>query len=267
MNTIQKRLLEEKDELEMIEKNTRKRLENAPSGCLRVVKKRKGVEYYYKEIGGVSGGNGRYMKRSEYNLVQRLAQRDYDKKILEKVERRIKAIDVFLSQYEKTDLKEVYKNTSKCRREIIEASKLSDEEYIKRWLEFPYIGKEFHDNMTNIYTEKGERVRSKSEKIIADKLYLLGIPYRYECPLLLNENITVYPDFTILNVEKKREVYFEHFGRMDDFEYVEKVVYKLQSYEKNGIYLGVDLFCTYETGSRPLNMRSLDDFIKKVFLK
>ena len=25
---------------------------------------------------------------------------------------------------------------------------------------------------------KGERVRSKSEKIIADKLYMLGIPYR-----------------------------------------------------------------------------------------
>ena len=53
---------------------------------------------------------------------------------------------------------------------------------------------------------------------------------------------------------------------MDDMEYVEKVVFKLQSYEKNGIYLGVDLFCTYETGKRPLNVRRVDDFIKKVFI-
>lgn len=33
-------------------------------------------------------------------------------------------------------------------------------------------------DMQVIITERGEWVRSKSEKIIADKLYLLGIPYR-----------------------------------------------------------------------------------------
>ena len=77
--------------------------------------------------------------------------------------------------------------------------------------------------------EKGERVRSKSEKIIADKLYMLGIPYRYEYPLVLDGN------------------------------------YKLNTYEKNAIYLGVQLFVTYETSRKALNVRALDDMIKKVF--
>lgn len=266
MNTVKRMLLEEKSELEKIERETRIRLNDAPSGGLRIVKKRGGVEYYYKEAGGTPGGNGRYMKQSEYNLAQRIAQRDYDRQIIEKIERRIKAINNFLVQYDKSDLKEVYKQTHELRRKIIKPSKLSDEEYVKRWLEVTYEGKKFQDNITEIYTERGERVRSKSEKIIADKLYLLGIPYRYESPLILDGDVTIYPDFTILQVEKRKVVYLEHFGRMDDFEYVDKVVYKLQTYEKNGIYLGVDLFCTYETGKRPLNIRRLDDFIRKALI-
>lgn len=266
MNTVKKMLLEEKAELENIEKITQKRLEDAPSGNLRIIKKGQGVEYYYKEPGEKPGANGRYMKKSEYHLAQRLAQRDYDKQILEKVEKRKKAIDNFLTHYDKTELKDVYENTSVQKRRIITPAKLSDEAYVKQWLNITYEGKYFRDNMTEIYTERGERVRSKSEKIIADKLYLLGIPYRYEYPLVLEDNVTIYPDFTILNVDTRREFYLEHFGRMDDMEYVEKVVFKLQSYEKNGIYLGVDLFCTYETGKRPLNVRRVDDFIKKVFI-
>ena len=53
--------------------------------------------------------------------------------------------------------------------------------------------------MTEYYTIKGERVRSKSEKIIADELYRYQIPYKYEFPLTLathNRNIQLYPDFT-----------------------------------------------------------------------
>lgn len=52
-------------------------------------------------------------------------------------------------------------------------------------------------------------MRSKSEVIIADLLNKEGIPYRYEFPLYLKEFNTVYPDFTILNVRKRKEIYWE----------------------------------------------------------
>lgn len=82
-------------------------------------------------------------------------------------------------------------------------------------------------------------MRSKSEKIIADKLYSMGIPYRYEYPLVLERDIVVYPDFTILKIGEQKTLYLEH--------------------------LGINLFVTYETATKPLNTRVLNDFLRKLF--
>ena len=103
------------------------------------------------------------------------------------------------------------------------------------------------------------------EKIIADKLYSMGIPYRYECPILMKNGIKVHPDFTVLKMPEREEVYLEHLGMMDDMEYVESVIRKLNTYEKNGIYLGIHLFITYETAKYPLSLRQLEELIKGVF--
>jgi hypothetical protein len=94
----------------------------------------------------------------------------------------------------------------------------------------------------------------------------MGIPYRYECPLWLDGNVRFYPDFTVLRMPAREEVYFEHFGMMDDIGYVEGMTYKLSTYEKNGIYLGVNLFVTYETEKTALNSKVLDGLIRNVFL-
>ena len=69
-------------------------------------------------------------------------------------------------------------------------------------------------------TLRGERVRSKSEAMIADTLYRLKIPYKYECPLTIRRKTgtsrntkTIYPDFTCLNVRLRQEFVWEHFNR------------------------------------------------------
>jgi len=46
-------------------------------------------------------------------------------------------------------------------------------------------------------TERGDLVRSKSELVIADKLYARDIEYAYEQPFVLPNGKTRYPDFTI----------------------------------------------------------------------
>ena len=115
-------------------------------------------------------------------------------------------------------------------------------------------------------TERGERVRSKSEKIIADKLYMLGIPYRYEFPIVLEGNIKMYPDFTILKMPERKEVYLEHFGKLDDEAYINITIMKLNTYEKNGIYVGVNLFFTYETNRKALNVKALDKMLRTLFV-
>lgn len=47
-----------------------------------------------------------------------------------------------------------------------------------------------------ILTDRGERVRSKTEKIMADYFYRKGIEYKYEQPIYLKGLGTVYPDFS-----------------------------------------------------------------------
>lgn len=55
---------------------------------------------------------------------------------------------------------------------------------IQRFMDEEYEPGRFdEENKTEFITNSGERVRSKSELIIADELYRYQVPYRYEKPL------------------------------------------------------------------------------------
>lgn len=118
-----------------------------------------------------------------------------------------------------------------------------------------------NDKRTQYYY-KDERVRSKSEILIANALTKHNIPYRYEAPIYLNGYGTVYPDFTILNIRLRKELFWEHLGMMDDASYVEKALEKIDTYQKNNIFPGEKLILTHESAYRPLNTRIIDRMIE-----
>lgn len=264
MMTIETQLRKEVLQLEKIINQAQKRLQTVRNGFLRIKKKRGRVEYYFVAV-GEKGGNGKYLKKRERGIAERIAQRDYDEKLIRNAEERIKAITTFIKKYDATSIQKIYAKTSPYRQELITNPVLPDEEYIKQWQAVEYESKAFADDAPEIITERGERVRSKSEKIIADKLYTMGIPYRYECPLILSGNVKLYPDFTILKMPERKEIYLEHLGMMDDENYIRTAMYKLSTYEKNNIYLGVNLFVSHETRKNPLNTRTLDGLLKNLF--
>lgn len=263
MGKIEELINEEIMMLESIAKSTKERMKKAPKGHLRISNKKGRIEYYHKEIGDI--GNGKYIKKKDKELAQRIAQNEYDRDVMTMLDERVKQMSHFLELYNKTDLSKIYDDINEYRKALIYAPMLSDEQYAEMWSKVSYVGKTFDESIPEIITERGERVRSKSEKIIADKLYLMGIPYRYEYPLRINENIVIYPDFTILKPGTRKEIYLEHFGMMDDKEYMENFIYKLNTYERNGIYPGVNLFFTHETSKQPLNTRVLDGMLKSMF--
>ena len=127
------------------------------------------------------------------------------------------------------------------------------EKELVRWYDSEYHGKEFYEGTAEIVTEKGERVRSKSEKILADYFYRNNILYQYERPLYLKGYGTVYPDFTFLSKKTRKEIYWEHEGMMDKPEYAKSAVKKIESYQRNGIHLGERLILTFETELTVLN--------------
>lgn len=165
---------------------------------------------------------------------------------------------------------EVYNKLSSLRQKLITPYIYPEDEFVKQWENEKRIWKEKHvvgtEPEIEILTEKGERVRSKSEKILADKLYMMGVPYIYELPLHLQGHDYVRPDFTVLNKRTHREYYWEHLGMMDNPGYCDKAIRKIESYQRAGHFPGKDLLLTYETSIHPLNSKIAEGIITEYLL-
>jgi hypothetical protein len=84
-------------------------------------------------------------------------------------------------------------------------------------------------------TERGDLVRSKSELVIADKLFARRVEYAYEQPLVLPNGRIRYPDFTITDHARGVTFYWEHLGMLDDPGYRARWQRKLAEYLEAGI--------------------------------
>ena len=111
------------------------------------------------------------------------------------------------------------------------------------------------------YTDKGERVRSKSEVLIANELYRHGIPYRYEYPVFNNGVIMAAPDFNCLNVRLRKEYYWEHLGMMGKEEYANRNTAKIEKYTLAKDFDETSLILTFETDRHPLNTKIIEQKI------
>lgn len=79
-------------------------------------------------------------------------------------------------------------------------------------------------------TERGELVRSKSELIIADKLFTRGINYAYEQALTFSDGRLRYPDFTIVDSARGLTFYWEHLGLLGNPDYRKRWERKKKEY-------------------------------------
>lgn len=243
----------------------RKALKNVPSGSLRIAKSN-GVVQYYRRM-NPKDTTGSYIHAKDKVLVKRLAQKEYDKKVSLAVQAEIALLNHTLKTYNKMNdrkllAEKVFEKFRPLWQVLIHPVRIPDSLYVQEWQSVTYTGKDFSEDMAEYLTARGERVRSKSEIIIADTLLRLKIPYRYEYPINLKtkngERLTLYPDFTCLNLRTRKELYWEHFGMMDNSEYSERAVQKLRLYEQNGIVPGKNLIITTETSTLPINTKQIE---------
>ena len=244
-------------------------LSSAPKGSLRVVRSSGETKYYKRE--NPKNTTGIYIPKKEIKIARELAQKDYDEKVLQSVNQELKFITNTMKTMPEDVHEHVYGQLHPLRQTLITPTREPDEQFIKKWEELEYDKKSFEPEFPDYRTDKNERVRSKSEILIANLLNKLGIPYKYECPLKLRirgnivPNFTIYPDFTLLDVRTRKNVYLEHFGMMDNLEYAEKAVLKISTYEANDIYVGKQLLVTYETVKQPLNPKLLERKLRDFF--
>lgn len=242
--------------------------ENAPSGHLKIAVKKNRVEYYYIKDRGSSRGS--YIPKADISFAAQLAQKDYNHKLLPLLTKEIRCLESFLKATSSlTELQNLYQSFCPARRELIKPLTLTDDQYASQWQNTTWQGKDFPELSPNFFTLKNERVRSKSEVIIANCLFNYGVPYRYEFPLKLkseNGQLTIYPDFLCLNVRTREEIYWEHFGMLDNPEYAQKAVSKISLYARNGIFSGRGLILSMESSTEALNTKDIEKYIQ-CFLK
>lgn len=232
-----------------------------PEGTLRCTSSNGTFQYHI---------DGKYISKKEKDYIQNVAQREYDEKIvplLEKVILKLNEIEAF---YESEILENQFNTMCDARKKLVEPLIEPMDMKVKRFMEEVYEPSVFQeDDNSEFYTIRKERVRSKSELIIADELYRYGIPYRYEKPLILENRgrpVKFRPDFTIMNKTGGKILIFEHLGMLDNPDYVEKNINKIDIYEKNGFLLGDNLIVTHETGKTPLSRGVLDSYIEKYLI-
>jgi len=113
-------------------------------------------------------------------------------------------------------------------------------------------------------TSRGLRVRSKSEVLIAEKLYEYGIDFRYEEVLKIGK-YTFVPDFTVRRRDGK-VFYWEHCGRTSDEEYMTRHRRKMELYEIAGIVPWDNLIVTYDDEEGNINIAAAEGEIKAKLL-
>lgn len=241
--------------------------EEGKSAGLIISKERGTVRYYYTKKDPKSGRKEKlYIRKDQEALARLLAQESYNGKVRKLLEKRIRQLSEILKDFQDDEIDQIYDRLHPARKALISPIMTSYEQRLKKWKSQAYLGKPFDLDALEIYTKKGERVRSKTEKILADHFFDRGLDYKYECPLRFGHGITLYPDFTFLHRTRNEEIYWEHHGRMDDPNYVNKMINKLNYYEKHGISRSRNLVLSFESSTCNLDYHWVDALIEEYLL-
>lgn len=219
------------------------------------------TQFFYREK-----SNGKVIKKyfhqDEMENVKTQLQQEYFQGLIQNLEENLVLIDAFLGKYSKNRAWTYFESLPGPKREVVSPVLLPDEVFVEKWMAEEYQQMGFAADAAEHFTTRGERVRSKSEVIIADALGQLGVPYKYEVPLLLGDR-EIRPDFCCLNVRTRHEYFWEHLGMLDDADYVTRNCRKLEAYLNNGYFLGRELIVTWETAEIPFNREKAAQVIQK----
>lgn len=254
-----------RNQLEQIIQLKTSALENTPAGKLYVSKSNNTIQFYlaHKATQAPAAAatltptsaprkkrNYHYVKRGEENLIRALCQKEYDQNILEKSQKELAAINTLQQLYQAKE------TMPECKMKYVKPATLTDEAYANAWKNIPFTANEDFPQTDFYETSFDLKVRSKSELMIAEMLHSKKVPFRYEMQVLLDK-CTVHPDFCCLNVRTRQEFLWEHFGLMDNPEYAQNAVTKLNEYADKGYTPGINFIATFETASNPLNTKRI----------
>ena len=240
-----------------------KRLPNLAYGKLRISNQQVKPQYFH--IKNLGDTKGIYIPQSNIQLAKNLAQKSYLEKLLRAAQAEVRSIDQILKQDTFGQAEEVYTKLPSARKALVTPLLMDDAEYAKRWQAEIFEPNPYEPENRRYATKRGEYVRSKTEAMIADSYYDMGIPYKCDYPVQVGPNRYRYMDFVLLDVKHRKEIYHEHFGLLDDPQYLMDNLHKLSEYKNIGIFVGKNLILTHDLKDSPLDMNLFRKCIAEIF--
>lgn len=258
-------LCERLEYLDVIRQEIDAYLGSASPGNLSVFSGNSSEYFRYYNREAKSDKYGHYLKKEEEEKRDELAKKKYCELLSKNINKEMKTIRRILSFDLKDSIIDTYTKIHPGIQRLIHPINVDDIKFAEEWEHVTYCGNTFDEQDTSeFFSDKGERMRSKSEVLIANSLFRKGILYKYEYPIKLCNGKIRYPDFTILNIKRRKIFYWEHLGKMGDNDYVIRNVRKISEYGKSGIVLGKNLVLTMETESIPLSTKDIENVINVI---
>jgi len=262
---LRKYLKERRSFLQKTIRQCRQWLEKAPDGKLRISCSR-GVASFFLNRSSKGKDEVRLYAENDSLLIQRLARKDYYRKIVTVAEEELKSVNELLCIEERETLANVFCKLHPERKKRVSAVEETRESALSKWIDIPVPPSEPRKGSYYIPTERGEYVRSKNEYLIANALFRAGIPYKYEFPYTAVNDVVLHPDFYVKSISTGQEFFWEHFGMMDNPDYVKgSFMYKINLYQADGIILGKNLIATFSGGKSELDIGTvtmmIDEFL------
>ena len=199
---------------------------------------------------GVGNNKAHIHKLARIKYLRLLAKNiEASYKEVQKLFVKLKAIE---SKYDPDTLLKTYKAQGLDTTDILYSPKQ------RKWMNQTFKKNESYPDSLEHVSNGGIITRSKSEKLIANKLEEWNVTFIYELPLILGGK-RYYPDFTILK-DNGEIIYWEHFGMMSDEDYFIKSNERHREYRANGLCDHTNLIITWEEDL--LDMSVIDHIIR-----
>ena len=244
-------------------------------------------------------GNCTYLGKTKQKEISYYAQKRYLREIRKAAKKEKTQLEKCLAILDSgkdgiSDINEVYKALPDPLKPFITPLSLSDDDYAEKWQKGNLVvkRKKIHaeDDYHKYKTMRGDYVGSKSEAIIADRLFANSIPYHYEVAFTPEaepdksrpvfddygrlvgfeaigftpfDRDTLHPDFYVLNKRTRKAYYWEHLGRLNDPKYCTENLNRLVRLIDAGYTIGEEILITHEDARTPLRLESIDEIIDK----
>lgn len=254
---MEKLMVNKKEQIEQSIEKKKKFIESAPSGRLECHKSR---DYYNWYV--VNNAKTSYISKSQFEMAEALALKGLYECELRDEEQELKAINAYLKHKSNFARAGKYFDRSPEHRRLLQAYLTSrNNSYTKAWLAENKTDEYFNATGRKHRCCNGMLVRSKSELIIVSALHRHNIPFAYETQREIGR-INFHPDFVILRQRDKEEIIWEHFGMMDNRDYVDHNIEKLSRFIRNGYIPYVNFIATFETSESSIDEMWVEQIIE-----